>query len=298
MNLAIIIVNWNTRDLIIQCLNSIYDNQPRCPFEIWVVDNGSIDGSVDKIRHLFPEVHLIQNHENIGFAAANNQGLQATQGYDCLLLNSDTIINHGALEGIIECANTYPDVGAIGCKLLNVDGSLQKSWAKFPNLWSEIMGIHVRERTLVFDHPLTYEVDWLSGACLFIRRKTIDEVGLLDETFFMYSEEVDWCYRIKQHNWKVYYLAETEITHLGGGSAERASASQLIALNKGKILLFRKFHGKPATTFLRWGLIVKSAVGYIRRIMIWPFHLNSYNEILNRLNAQWILIRWLYRYSP
>jgi hypothetical protein len=177
--------------------------------------------------------------------------------------------------------------------LLNSDGSLQKSWASFPTFWSEVLGRNFRVRRRVEGEPLAYEVDWVGGACLLVQPAAINEVGLLDESFFMYSEETDWCFRMRRQGWKVYYLPGVEVIHLGGGSASRANATQLVRLYDSKIRFFRKHYGARQTSLLRYGLAVVNALGLTRRALTWPLQWQRREQVRRRLEAQWKLIWWL-----
>ncbi len=294
-NLSVIIVNWNTRELLEQCLRSIYDTPQELVFETLVVDNGSTDDSVAMVRQHFPQARLVENQTNVGFAQANNQGILLSQGRYVLLLNSDTIVLPHALAEMVCFANARSKAGIVGCKLLNGDGSLQESWASFPTFWSEMWGRNFRDRRLVEETSLIYEVDWVGGACLLARRAAIDEVGLLDESYFMYSEETDWCFRMTQQGWKVYYLPEVEVIHLGGGSASRASATQLIRLYESKTRFFRKHYGARQASLLRYGLVVVNALGLVRRAFVWTWQRQGREEARRRLSAQWELVWWLLR---
>ncbi len=297
LDLSIIIVNWNACDLLAQCLQSIYDTVSNLDFEVIVVDNASTDGSQAMIRQQFPRVRLIENDRNVGFARANNQALTVSRGRYFLLLNSDTIVLSPALEKMAQFADAHSEAGIIGCKLLNGDGSLQKSWASFPTFWSELLGRNFRARRQVEGEPFVYEVDWVGGACLLVRPAAINEVGLLDESFFMYSEETDWCFRMKQHGWRVYYLASAGIVHLGGGSASRTSASQLVRLYENKIRFFHKHYGAWQAGLLRYGLLAVNALGLARRALVWPLQPQE-REVRRRLAAQWQLICRLRRGQP
>jgi GT2 family glycosyltransferase len=297
LDLSIIIVNWNTRDLLAQCLQSIYDTVSNLDFEVIVVDNASSDGSQAMIRQRFPQVCLIESDQNVGFARANNQALTVSRGRYFLLLNSDTIVLPHALEKMVQFADAHAESGIIGCRLLNSDGSLQKSWASFPTFWSEVLGRNFRARRQVEEESLAYEVDWIGGACLLVRPAAINEVGLLDESFFMYSEETDWCFRMKRHGWRVYYLASAEIVHLGGGSASRTSASQLVRLYENKIRFFNKHYGPWQAGLLRYGLLAVNALGLARRALAWPLQRQE-REVRRRLAAQWQLICQLRRGQP
>lgn len=244
--LSIIIVNWNTRDILLNCLASIEAHPPARPYDIWVVDNASSDGSVAAVRAQYPRVQIIENSENRGFAAANNQAICASQGDYLLLLNSDTIVHPNALERMARFLDEHADVGITGACLLNVDGSLQPSWAAFPSLWSELLGKNVRKRRRYHTHSGSevYAVDWVGGAALMIRRTTVNQIGLLDEAYFMYSEETDWCFRARRSGWTVCYLPDAPITHLGGQSSKRSSARMRAELYRSKIRFYAKHYGK------------------------------------------------------
>jgi hypothetical protein len=293
LDLSIIIVNWNARDLLTRCLQSVYDTTSNLDFEVIVVDNASNDGSQAMIRQRFPQVRLIENDQNVGFARANNQALTVSRGRYFLLLNSDTIVLPHALEKMVQFADAHAESGLIGCKLLNSDGSLQKSWASFPTFWSEVLGRNFRVRRRVEEEPLAYEVDWVGGACLLVQPAAINEVGLLDESFFMYSEETDWCFRMRRQGWKVYYLPGVEVIHLGGGSASRTNATQLVRLYDSKIRFFRKHYGARQTSLLRYGLAVVNALGLTWRALTWPLQWQRREQVRRRLEAQWKLIWWL-----
>lgn len=257
-DVSILIVNWNGRDLLSACVKSVYETVRHLVYEVIVVDNASTDGSSDMVREQFPAVQLVQNDQNLGFACANNQAIRASQGRYVLLLNSDTIVRQGALEAMVHFADRHPKAGVVGCKLLNADGSLQPSWAQFPTLWSEVTGRNFRRRyrTPEIDGEAAYLVDWVGGACLLARREAVDRVGLLDEDFWMYSEETDWCFRFVREGWLVYYLPEASIVHLGGGSSRKASERTLIQLYESKLRFFFKHRGRFQAETLRWGMIL------------------------------------------
>lgn len=293
MDLTIVIVNWNTSDLLIQCLDSIYRAESRLTFEIIVVDNGSTDGSVGAVSGHFPVVRIIVNDHNLGFAKANNQGLIAGTGRYFLLLNSDTIVSPKALDELVRYADEHLDVGVVGPKLLNLDGSLQESWAKFPTFWSEVTGQPTRSRIPTGNRPISYLVDWVSGASMLVRSEVLDSVGMLDEDYFFYSEEVDWCFRIKAQGWSVHYLPASEIFHLGGGSASINSLKQLALLYQNKIQFFKKNYGPFRALLLRYGLVFANFYGIIRRLLFlyWTDRKTVQNRIRIQSRLIWCLIR-------
>ena len=293
MDLSIIIVNWNTSELLVQCIESIYRGKPRPTFEIIVVDNGSSDDSVSLLTKHFPNIHLIKNGSNLGFAKANNQGLAVAKGRYFLLLNSDTIVLPNALDKMVQTAEDHADVGAIGPKLLNMDGTLQESWSGFPTFWSELFGRLIHRRNPLTDVPFAYEVDWIMGACLLVRSETIAEVGGLDEGYSFYSEEVDWCFRMKEQGWKILYLSNAEVYHIGGGSSERNSLIRMGLLYKNKLRYFNKYYGSTQATFLRYGLALAYFFGLIPRILLIKRSYGGgyWNQILLRVKLIWCLLR-------
>lgn len=292
MDVSVIIVNWNTSGLLLQCLNSIYSGDIRVAFEVIVVDNGSSDDSVSLIEKDFPAVLVLKNDRNVGFARANNQGISAGTGRYFLLLNSDTIVLPGAVDALVRVADQYPELGVVGPKLLNMDHTLQKSWASFPSFLSELIGKNFRIRRPVTNSPHAYEVDWIMGACMLVRSSTIEDVGKLDENYFFYSEEIDWCFRIKKKNWKIWYISNAEIYHLGGGSANRARFIQLARLYQGKLLYFQKYHGSFMATLLRYGLALANTLGVIRRLIFfnWLNRQAAAQRIADQSKLIWCLL--------
>jgi GT2 family glycosyltransferase len=293
MDLSIIIVNWNTCDLLADCLKSIYTTTQDLSFETIVIDNGSSDGSVARVQAEFPQVRLVVNGQNVGFAPANNQGIARGQGRYLLLLNSDTQVQPGALAALVRFADAQPQAGVVGCRLLNADGSLQPSWANFPTVWTEVTGQLVRGGRVVANQAEAVEVDWVGGACFLVRAKAVAAVGLLDERYFMYAEEVDWCYRMQQYGWKIYYLVNAQVIHLGGGSASRASFGQLRRLYESKLRFFAKHYGHRQAEWLRYGLIVANGLGLARRLLIGWLKRGEWSTIHDRLVAQGKLILYL-----
>ena len=227
--LSIIIVNYNAVHYLDNCLNSIYTETKKVPFDIWVVDNNSKDESVSMIRREYPSINLIENEENIGFAKANNDAISKSTGDYILLLNPDTLILKNAIEKTVKFLDENPRTGIAGCKVLNEDGTLQLACRRsipapgvaFFRL-TGLSRLFPNSKTMA-KYNLTYlnpneanEVDAVSGAFLMIRRQVIDKIGKLDERFFMYGEELDWCLRTKNAGWKVMYYPDAEIIHYKG----------------------------------------------------------------------------------
>ncbi|GIV86250.1 MAG: glycosyl transferase [Chloroflexus sp.] len=253
---SIIIVNWNTRQLLLDCLAALPAATAGIETEVWVVDNGSRDGSVAAVAATFPDVFIIANPDNRGFASANNQAIRASSGRYVFLLNSDTIAQPASITRLVHFLDTHPEVGVVGPQLLNADGSLQPSWAMFPNLITELTGkkIRWRRRYATNDGSPAYETDWLDGAAMLVRREVVKQVGLLDESYFMYTEEVDWCYRIKRAGWRICYLPTSSIIHFGGQSSKQAATRMKAELYFSKLRFFAKHYGQTAAWLLRVGL--------------------------------------------
>jgi GT2 family glycosyltransferase len=254
MELSIIIVSWNVRDYVIRCLSSIFAHPPACTFEVWVVDNVSTDGTPEQVRSEFPHVHLINSQTNVGFAGGNNQAIRQSTGRYVLLLNPDTEVRPGALTALVEYLEAHPRTGAVGPRLLNPDGSLQVSCFPFPTLGRELWRLfHLDALRPVSQYamhqwPLSAPraVDVIQGACLALRRETLDQTGLLDEAYFIYTEEVDLCYRIQRAGWSLFCLPYAEVVHHGGQSTQQAATRMFLNLYKSKLQYFRKHRGAGA----------------------------------------------------
>lgn len=278
-DLSIIIVSYNVRELLQDCLVSIFNtiDEAAVRYEIILVDNNSKDQTGEIVAARFPRVKLIANAHNIGFAAANNQAIRRAGGRYLLLLNPDTIVEPFAIEQVLNFFNNTPDAGIVGCKLLNSDGSVQPSCTAFPTLlsvFSEYFFLYkVFPKSPVWGKPyMTHldlnkiqEVESIKGAFLLVRKDIIDRIGLLDERFFIYSEEVDLCYRVKKAGWKIYYFPDARIIHLGGQSTKQQNLKMFIELHKTKCQLLDK-HYSPTNARLMKTIM---AAGIFLRSLFW-----------------------------
>jgi len=260
-DLSIIIVNWNTCELLLQCLQSLYETIRNLNFEIFVVDNASADRSVEMVRRLFPEVRLIQNTDNVGFVRANNQAIEHCRGRYILLLNSDTRVLSGAIEESVRFMDKHPTAGITGTRLLNSDGSFQASYSPFPTLWREFLILSGLGRWLIQPNfpsrgPQTERgpqqiKGYIEGAYLMARHQAIDQIGGLDERIFMYAEDVDWCYRFHQTGWEIWYLPQAPIIHYGGQSSKQLQGRMEAELYRGRVYFFSKQYGRVAALSLK-----------------------------------------------
>lgn len=249
---SVIIVTWNSEKEISNCLSSLSEN-----LEIIVVDNSSQDRTREIIKKRFRKVKLLENPSNLGFAKANNQGINIAKGDYILLLNPDTIVSPGSIEGMLKFMETHPDVGVIGPKLLNPDGSIQPSCREFPsykNILLELTGIpRIFPKISLwkmgyFNHNDLRDVDQPMGACLLVRRQALREAGLLDESFPIFMNDVDLCYRVKKRGWGIVFFPEAEVFHLRGKSTGRLRGKKIIIAHR-SLYKYCKRHKKPPFIF-------------------------------------------------
>lgn len=261
VDLSVVVVSWNTRELLARCLRSIHEHPPQRSHEIWVVDNGSTDGSATLVRERFPRVRLIQNDENVGFAAANNQAIRQAEGEYVVLLNSDAEVRSGALQSLLEFMASHPRAGAAGARLLHPDGSLQPSCHPMltpgREAWRLLFLDRIWRRASYamyrWDPDTPRPVDVIKGACLLLRREALTKVGLLDEAYFMYAEEVDLCWRLAHAGWQRWWVPRAEVVHHEAQSTRQVAEPMYVQLYRSKVYFYRKVGGeRRARQFKRW----------------------------------------------
>ncbi len=297
------IVNWNTRDLLRACLASVYGQNLDGQIEVWVVDNASQDGSVQMVRGDYPRANVIENETNVGFSAGNNQAIRRSSADFVLLLNADTEILLGAFETLLSFMELHPRAGAAGPRMLNLDRSLQTSCYPMPTLAREFW----RMFHLDFLHPIgVYDmsrwdtaaprrVDVLLGACMLLRRTALEQVGLLDESYFMYSEDLDLAYRLNRGGWELFWVPGAEIVHFGGQSTRQIAREMFLRLYRSKVLFFEKYYGKPAAVGYRCVLVLASTFRLALSPAAWILrpagrgelreHVRSYSRLIRELVA-------------
>jgi GT2 family glycosyltransferase len=254
MDLSIIIVNWNTQGLLRDCLASVFRGLGTLEAEVLVSDNASEDGSQAMVRQEFPQALLIDNDRNLGFAAGNNVALRRATGRYVMLLNTDTLVHGDVLPRAVEWLDANPRVGVMGPRLLNTDGTVQPSCSAFPSL--RFLAMQTLGLTRIaawdsyrmtgWDRSSERQVDVISGAAMFVRREAMEQVGLLDEAFFFYGEETDWCHRYKRAGWELVFAPIPEITHFGGGTAGKLNHRRDVLMTEGTTRLHRKHGGVAA----------------------------------------------------
>ena len=299
VDISFIIVNWNTRDILINCLNSIYKTAGDIDYEICVVDNNSTDGSQEAIRKHFPEVNLIENNTNTGFAHANNQAIKIMQGRFALLLNSDAILQEGAVRNLLSFMDGFPGAGIAGAQLLNDDGSKQNSIDNFPSLETEVFNKSI----LRFFFPNKYpgksrsyqspiEVDSVIGACMMVREEAMEEVGIFDEDYFIFLEETDWCFRMHKNGWKVYHVPDARVIHLSGYSKRKSPWESQIEYYKSLYMFFRKNRGVVPYIVLRILKPFKILINLILNVFGNLITLFQNERLRNRLLKYHKLLMW------
>lgn len=273
MRLSVVFLSYNTRDLTRQALNSVLAAAEGLEAEIFVVDNASADGSADMVAEEFPQVKLVCNEANVGFSAGNNVALRQVTGEYALLINTDTIVRRDALHAMVEFLDAHPEAGACGCKILDPDGTLQlDSRRGFPTPLAAFCKMSGLSR-LFPKHPLmaryhlthldpeqTAEIEVLSGSCMMVRKAAMDQVGLLDEDYFMYGEDIDWCYRFHQAGWKIYYLPTTAIIHFRGESGRGTPLKILYRKSRAMSIFVNKHMARRYRFFPLWLLQVGIAL--------------------------------------
>ncbi|OHB54799.1 MAG: hypothetical protein A2Y12_04060 [Planctomycetes bacterium GWF2_42_9] len=294
MDISIVIVSWNTREILRNCLDSIYKNRGDLEMEVIVVDNASGDRSAEMVREDFKDAIVIANRDNKGFAAGNNQGIAIARGEWILLLNSDTVVLGDALQKTLVYARANPRAGVVGCRILNVDMSLQRSCFKFPSILNMSLSASYlykvfgrsrffgRERMTWWDFNEARLVDCVCGAFMLIRSAAIQEVGLMDEGFFMYAEETDYCWRFSRARWEIRFCPDGEIIHLGGQSSAKVRGPMVIQLRLSILRFIRKHYGRGSywMACLLVGIFFAARLPYWWAVKVFDKHRSSQAQVL------------------
>jgi GT2 family glycosyltransferase len=302
LDVSIIIVNWNGQDLLRTCLDAVIATTRQVTYEIIVVDNHSTDGSPAMVKRDYPAVRLVENTDNAGFPRGNNQGIAISQGRYVLLLNSDAFVKANTIDYMVQFMDTHPDAGMSACRLRYGDGTLQPSCMAFPTLETEfyiasnlnnffpkspVFGKYMMTH---WDYNDTREVDAILGAFMLVRASAIQTVGGMDEGYFMYSEEVDWCYQFKQHGWKIYFVPDVECTHLWGGSSKDKTDKVRIPLHiqlyRSRVRFFRKNYSRVSAIGLKAMIAFNCVIRLGAGLLLGRVHTDKHR-------ANWHLLRAL-----
>lgn len=308
MKLSIIIICWNDRKVIGDCLQSIYAGTHRTTFEVIVSDNGSTDDSVKFIRDKYPEVRIVENGGNLGFSRGNNSGIRAAQGEWVLILNPDTVIHEGALDNFVEFADQHPEAGAVGCHVVNPDGSYQISARPFPSvLGAWVAALYLRplayisdafnaDRYVGWQGDSERPVDWVSGCCVMVRGSLLRQLGGFDEQFFYHYEEVDLCYRVWKAGAKILFTPQATITHLGGQSVGRFRLRFEIEKQRNRYRYFYKHFGAKGARRIRTATLAWFRIRQIGYSLLSLF--KSDEDLKNRLETYKVVASWNEQLDP
>ena len=278
MDLSVVIVNYQTFELTKNTINSIFEYDYPFELEVIVVDNASSDDSMSRLQDYFGDrVRFIASAKNNGFAAGNNQALRVVEARYVLLLNSDTIVWENTLESIYNYMEDHKDVGACGCRVLLENGELDKACKRsFPNVKNSFFRLfHIPTNSADDNYNLDnlpddeiYEIDCLTGAFMFMRKEALDTAGLLDETFFMYGEDIDLCYRIKNSGWKIIYYGESKITHLKGASSKKQKSKLIYEFYRAMYIYYKKHHAEESSFIVNIVVYIGIAVLCILKLFL------------------------------
>lgn len=316
MDVSIIIVNWNTRDLLRDCLKSVYEQTKGISFEVIVIDNASSDGSVEMVKSEFYQVVLIENKQNRGFAAGVNQGIAVAKGRYALVLNSDTIVCDNAIEETMRYADKHPEAAMVGCQVLDNSNTIQMTCFRFPsvlNLFLHTFALNKifkknhffgREWMLWWPRDSEREVEVVSGSFMLVRRNAIDDVGLMDEGYFLYYEETDWCYRFTKAGWKILFWPGAKIIHCHGGrnSSKQEALKMAVQMQKSCLIFFKKHRDIVSYITVRLLLMISLAC----RFCFWTVALfvkyllrNSSNHEKKKIAENWSVLKYCaFGYEP
>jgi GT2 family glycosyltransferase len=302
--LSVIIVSWNARGYLRDCLDSIYKTVGQMECEIIVVDNASTDGSPDMVAADFPKVKLIRSSENLGFAKANNLGAKASSGSWLALVNSDVVLHPNCFQELVLFMDSNGDVGLVGPKILGGDGLLQRTCRRLPTVWNTTCRMLALDvvfpRWSLFSgremrhwkHDTMAEVEVLSGCFWLARREAVEKVGMLDERFFFYAEDVDWCKRFREAGWKVVFMPHATATHFGGGSSSNAPLRYSIELLRANLIYWNKHHGFFGKCVYRLLSILYHSVRLLPRALVKLVRLTA-RDGDNKFREHFVCLRWL-----
>ncbi len=305
MDVSVIVVNWNTKALLHDCLKSIYEQGGEIDLEVIVIDNASTDDSAEMVKKNFPRVTLVENSDNLGFARANNIGIQASKGRYVCLVNSDVIVLEDCIKDLKSFMDEHPTTGMAGPRILNPDHTLQPSCRHLPTIWNNLCSASGLNRLFpksaffsdwimnYWNHDSVRSVDALSGCFWMVRRKSLNEVGLLDEDFFVYGEDLDWCKRFHKAGWDILFYPDAEAIHIGGASSANAPIKFYLEMQKADLQYWRKHHGKIGKAGYAVVILLHNALRVIARALQYAFWPSRRETVGFKLRRSLACIRWI-----
>ena len=305
IDVSIIIVNWNTKDFLQECLHSVFETTHEVTFEVIVVDNGSCDGSLEMVTENYPYVKLIQTGSNLGFAKANNVGIKNSKGRHICLVNSDVVIREGCIDKMYMYIQQHPPIGILGPRILNPDLTLQSSCRGNLSLWNTFCRSLALDtifpRSTLFGgllmnywpHDTIRRVDAILGCFWMVRREALNQVGLLDEQFFMYAEDIDWCKRFWKTGWEVVFFPYAEAIHYGGGSSLEVPIKSYVKANRSSFVYWRKYHGKVMLTCFYSVILIGEIIRIVRASILFLIKSSERTEARFKIMRSFWCILWL-----
>lgn len=302
---SILIVSWNTRQHLAACLDSIRTSNPYCVEEIIVVDNASADGSPEMVEQNYPEVTLIRSGANLGFAQGNNLAMSRARGSMFALVNSDALVHPGCLETLTQYLNKHADVALVGPRVTGGDGQLQRSCRHLPGLWNTLCRALALDRVFaargIFsgyevspaEHETLREAEVLSGCFCVARRSAVEQIGGLDEQFFFYGEDIDWCRRFKRAGWKLVFIPQATATHFGGGSTSKAPLRFSVEILKATLKYWRKHYGLAGQATCNSLLVLHHGTRLVIRTLMGLAGLSRTSDSKYKLGEDIACLRWL-----
>lgn len=304
-DLSIIIVSWNAKEFLRACLLSVYKTTPGIKHEVFVIDNASTDGSVEMVKKEFPQVNLTCTTKNLGFAKANNIGIRKSNSRYICLINSDVKVLDACVMLLINYMDQHPKIGVIGPRTFNPDMSPQQSCAEFPTFWnsatfafglsklfptSKYVG-HTYSKYWPFD--TLRKVDMIRGSFMMVRKKAIDQVGLLDEEFFMYMEDFDWCNRFWKAGWDVIHYPDAHVIHYQGASSDNDPIKNSIERYRSKLIYWRKYYGLAGACYITVLDCVRQLLKFIIGTLLYLYKPSSRNTFRSNIRESIYYIKWL-----
>jgi GT2 family glycosyltransferase len=296
IEISIVIVNWNSKQYIRKCLDSIRLTTFKEAVEIIIVDNGSTDGSTDEIEKYFPEVRLIKNKSNMGFARANNIGIRVSRGNIVCLINSDVKVLDNSIWKMYSYLVEHSNVGIIGPRVLNPDLSLQNSILKLPSISNSLVRAFGADSIMKRAKKQSDEVrsvGSLAGCFLMVKKAAIDDVGLLDEQFFFYAEDIDWCKRFIDANWEVLYFPEAKIIHYGGGSSAVSPIKYYVEMHKANLRYWKKHHNRAEQLLYISIVILHQIIRILRSCTLYIVRPGNRAVSLHKIKRSLKCLEWM-----
>ncbi len=305
IDVSIIIPSWNAKNYLQECIESIFRETNNCRIEVIVVDNASTDGSPDMVKDLFPQIKLIRNKENLGFAKANNIGIRQEKGKYVAIVNSDVKIERDCITRMYNYMEQNPTVGILGPKILGPDGIIQRSCMGFPTLWNSFCRALALDNVFpgskmfggqlmtFWPHDTVRKVDIINGCLWMVRREAINQIGLLDENYFMYSEDKDWCKRFWKVGWKVLFLPDAQAIHYGGGSSSNAPIKFSIEMLRSDLQYWGKHHKSTELIVYKLILLCHHFIRIIGQMIKYIIRVSNRTQFSFKIKRSLVCIRWL-----